>query len=159
MAVIWVHVLGTQWDWRRTARPFNSMQNCLWNEQKIEISWNRPIRLLAQQAIYLGYRSTHLKCSYFQTPSSCPSGMVKINSIFDGSFLINCCMYCCTANVLSISSNNSSGQRQKSCEKGKEFVFHSVASGESRKCFPFIQFIDTSNFLLWAVVLHYYTDE
>lgn len=57
---------------------------------------------------------SYLKCSYFHTPSSCPSGMVRINSIFDGSFLINCCMYCCTAKVLSISSNDSSGQRQKS---------------------------------------------
>lgn len=56
------------------------------------------------------------KCSYFQTPSSCASGGVRICSIFVGSLRICCWMYCWTANVLSISSNGSSGHLQKSCE-------------------------------------------
>lgn len=65
--------------------------------------------------IEIDWFSIYLKCSYFQTPSSCDSGIVNITSMFDGSFLISCCMYCCTANVLSISSNGSSGQLHQSC--------------------------------------------
>lgn len=60
------------------------------------------------------YSMFYLKCSYFQTPSSCDSGMVKIASMFAGSFLMSCWMYCCTAKVLSISSNGSSCQLRQS---------------------------------------------
>ena len=36
----------------------------------------------------------HLRCSYFQTPSSCPSGGVSISSMLEKSCLIACCMNC-----------------------------------------------------------------
>ena len=35
------------------------------------------------------------KCSYFQTPSSCPSGGSSISSIFVLSWRIICWIYCC----------------------------------------------------------------
>lgn len=61
----------------------------------------------------------YLKCSYFQTPSSCPSGIVKSFSTFDGSLRIICWMNCCTTKVLSISSKFSSGHWQNSCTRVK----------------------------------------
>lgn len=82
-----------------------------------KIAWNRreekKNRLSTRITLAL-YADSHLKCSYFHTPSSCDSGIVRIASIFDGSFFISCWMYCWTAKVLSISSNGSSGHRQKS---------------------------------------------
>lgn len=84
----------------------------------------------------------YLKCSYFQTPSSCDSGIVSIASIFDGSFLISCCIYCCTANVLSITSNGSSGQRQKS------FRSWNVQNEKRKKSFqPKFQQLITKEFI------------
>lgn len=80
-------------------------------------------------------QSTHSdayrKCSYFHTPSSCASGIFNIKSILDGSRRIICCIYCCTASVLSISSNGSSGHRLKSCCNNNhtilsKFYFHSI---------------------------------
>ena len=35
----------------------------------------------------------YLKCSYFHTPSSCPSGGSSINDMFSKSDLINCWIY------------------------------------------------------------------
>lgn len=134
VAVICVQVLGTQCDCKRTAKPFNSMQNCLWNIQ-FQCNW-----WMNGCGVY-----AYLKCSYFQTPSSWPSGIVNSNSMFDGSFLINCWMYCCTANVLSISSKGSSGHRQKSYEK--HYIPFHVKCSIWFVSFPH-RFIDINYFLL-----------
>lgn len=127
MAVICVHVLGTQCACKRTANPFNSIQNCLY-----DLSFFFFVKWLVVHLHWFEYyeHCGYLKCSYFQTPSSWVSGIVNIASMFDGSFLINCCINCCTANVLSISSNGSSGQRQKSYVQKRKirFSFGSLAS-------------------------------
>ena len=57
---------------------------------------------------------SHRRCSYFQTPSSCPSGGVRISSTREASRAISCWMNCWTASVLSISSKLSSGQLHQS---------------------------------------------
>lgn len=133
MAVICVQVLGTQWACKRTAKPLSSMQNCLFvTKKKAHKTIPLKIGLMAREFSLKSFSCRfhqeilngrlYLKCSYFQTPSSCDSGIVSIASIFDGSFLISCWMYCCTANVLSISSNGSSVHRQKSLKWCRKIV-------------------------------------
>lgn len=120
VAVIWVQVPGWQCACKRTAKPFNSMQNCLQKEFEIIIATIFILRRNISRGNVLIYR----KCSYFQTPSSCDSGIVRMTSILAGSFLMSCWMYCCTARVLSISSNGSSGQRLQSWDYNK--IFHEI---------------------------------
>lgn len=59
----------------------------------------------------------HLRCSYFQTPSSCESGGVNMVSILLGSTRICCWINSWTARVLSISSNGSSGHLRKNYKR------------------------------------------
>ena len=118
VAVICVQDSGWHSFWSFTAIPFNSMQNCLFINQMFTFPsvhsspWLfciHPTDYILSTSLFLW--RLYLRCSYFQTPSSCESGALRISSIAVKSFLMSCWMYCCTAKVLSISSNNSSGQR------------------------------------------------
>lgn len=45
------------------------------------------------ETFFYRIRCSYLKCSYFQTPSSCPSGGSRILSMFEQSALIFCWIY------------------------------------------------------------------
>ena len=114
-----VQVSGLHSAWSFTAKPLSSMQNCL-KPGRFSIGHGDQVMV---------YR----RCSYFQTPSSCVSGAVRITSTSWGSlpndsiikqfynylqplFLhlrMVCCIYCWTARVESISSKGSSTHWEK----------------------------------------------
>ena len=74
-----MQVSGLHSAWSLTAKPLSSMQNCL--------KW----KVYAQEwaiCINIGHGNqdmVYLRCSYFQTPSSCVSGAVRITSTSCGS--------------------------------------------------------------------------
>ena len=59
----------------------HTLRSLTWSQRSL----SHTIKLIKLQ--------TNLKCSYFHTPSSCPSGGVRISSILEKSCLIACWMY------------------------------------------------------------------
>lgn len=108
--------------WQEVEKQQSGAPNPVIN-QGLAKRWHQTVQLLklscqtkdCDQLYANALHRAHLRCSYFQTPSSCPSGGVKIWATFAGSWQICCWMNCCTTSVLSISSNGSSGHRLKSC--------------------------------------------